>query len=60
MNLTRRDWLRFTGGAALAAALPRSLAVAAAGDERPIIRDYEQPMFDLPGQIRDAVKIESV
>ena len=59
MNLTRRDWLKFTGGAALAASLPRSLAVAA-GPERPLIRDYEQPMFDLPGQFKDPVVVESV
>lgn len=60
MHLTRRDWLKFTGGAALAASLPRSLAAAAARDERPLIRDAEQPMFDLPGQFKEPVIVESV
>jgi L-alanine-DL-glutamate epimerase-like enolase superfamily enzyme len=61
MPLTRRDWLKYTGGAALAASLPRSLfSASAATDLRPLIRDYEQPMFDLPGQFTAPVKIESV
>ena len=58
MQLTRRDWLKFTGAAAVAAALPRSLAAAPAG--RPFIRDAEQPMFDLPGRFKEPVVIESV
>jgi L-alanine-DL-glutamate epimerase-like enolase superfamily enzyme len=62
MNLTRRDWLKLTGGAALAASLPRSLAITAtvAGDEHPLVREFEQPMFDLPGRFKAPVKIESV
>ena len=64
MNLTRRDWLKFTGGAALAASLPRSLATAAdfsaPADVHPLIREFEQPMFNLPGQFTSPVKIESV
>src|SRR6266700_2519163 len=65
MNLTRRDWLTLTGGAALAASLPRSLDAAAADFSAPrdiqsYIRDPEKPMFDLPGQIKTPVKIESV
>ena len=67
MSLTRRDWLKYTGTAALAATLPRSLAAAASTpdfsaprDLHPLIRDLEQPMFDLPGQIKTPVKIESV
>jgi L-alanine-DL-glutamate epimerase-like enolase superfamily enzyme len=66
MPLTRRDWLKYTGGAALAASLPRSLAAAAAADFsaprdiHPLIREPETPMFDLPGQFKAVVKIESV
>lgn len=58
MNLTRRDWLKLTGTAALATALPRSFAadpVAA-----PYIRDAEQPMFDLTGRIKSPVRIASI
>lgn len=58
MNLTRRDWLKLTGGAALGAALPQALS--AASEETPFLRDYERPMFDLPGQIKEPVKIESI
>ncbi len=58
MNLTRRDWLKLTGGAALASALPRSLA--ATDDEHPLVREFEQPMFDLPGRFKAPVKIESI
>ena len=65
MHLTRRDWLRFTGGAALAASLPRSLSAAAAAidyphDVRALIRDAEQPMFDLPARFKAPIIIESV
>ena len=65
MNLTRRDWLKFTGGAALAASLPRSLSAAATAidfphDVTPLIRAGEEPMFDLPGQIKSPVIIESI
>lgn len=59
MKLTRRDWLKLTGGAALAASMPRSLA-AAANNEHPLIREFEQPMFNLPGRFKSPVKIESV
>lgn len=58
MHLSRRDWLKLTGAAAVAAALPRSLAAAPAG--QPFIREAEQPMFDLPGRFKDPVIIESV
>ncbi|HWA07903.1 MAG TPA: mandelate racemase/muconate lactonizing enzyme family protein [Opitutaceae bacterium] len=69
MNLTRRNWLKYTGGAMLAASLPRSLSAAnaksyaefAAPDNiQPYIRQNEQPMFDIPGQIKAPVKIASV
>ncbi len=58
MHLNRRDWLKLTGAAALAAALPRSLAATPA--DSPLIRDAELPMFDLPGRFKDPVIIESV
>ena len=61
MNVTRRDWLKYTGGAALAASLPRSLLAAGAAEEpNPLIRDAERPMFDLPGRFKSPVIIESV
>ena len=59
MKLTRRDWLKYTGGAALTASLPRSLSAAAA-EALPLIRHYEQPMFNLPGRFTSPVIIESV
>jgi L-alanine-DL-glutamate epimerase-like enolase superfamily enzyme len=58
MNLTRRDWLKLTGTAVLATALPRSRA--ADPSVAPYIRDAEQPMFDLTGRIKGAVKIASI
>ena len=39
MKLSRRDWLKLTGAAAMAAALPRNLAAATAGE--PYVRDAE-------------------
>lgn len=61
MKITRRDWLRYTGGAALAASLPRSLLAAeTVASLRPLIRDAEQPMFDLPNRFKSPVIIESV
>lgn len=59
MKTSRRDWLKLTGTAALAASLPRSLAAAVA-QEKVFLRDYEKPMFNLPGQIKDPVMIESI
>lgn len=74
MPLTRRDWLKFTGGASLAASLPTAAhasaadssstpiaasAAPAAGDP-PLVREAEQPMFNLPGQFTSPVKIASV
>ncbi len=59
MKTTRRDWLKLTGSAALAASLPRLLS-AAHVDEPRFLRDYEQPLFDLPGQVKEPVKIASI
>src|SRR5882724_7045331 len=58
MNLTRRDWLKLTGGAALAASLPRPAQAAA--NIQAYVREFEQPMFNLPGRFRAPIKIESV
>jgi len=59
--MTRRDWMKLSAGAALATALPRALAGAASPTAaRRSIPDYEEPMFDLPGRIKDAAKIESI
>ncbi len=64
MSLTRRDWIKLTGGSALAVSLPRSFAAsadfAAPSDVHALIRDAESPMFDLAGQIKDPVIVESV
>ncbi|HWA84938.1 MAG TPA: mandelate racemase/muconate lactonizing enzyme family protein [Opitutus sp.] len=65
MPLTRRDWLKLTGGAALAASFPRVLSARATPvdfprDVRPLIREFEQPMFDLPAKIGEALVIESI
>lgn len=64
MNLSRRDWIKLTGSAALVASLPRPLSAAGAvafpKDVQPFIRDIEKPMFDLPGQIKSPVIIESI
>jgi L-alanine-DL-glutamate epimerase-like enolase superfamily enzyme len=59
--LTRREWLKLTGTFALSTTLPRALAGAASATAaRRSIPDYEEPMFDLPGRIKDAAKIESI
>ncbi len=64
MKTTRRDWLKLTGTAALAATLPRSLAAARAvdfpHDVHPLTRDGERPMFDLPGQVKEPLVIEKI
>src|ERR1043166_7487934 len=59
MKTTRRDWLKLTGSAVLAASLPQILSAAGA-DEKKFLRDYEKPAFDLPGQIKEPVKIASI
>src|SRR4051812_37448922 len=58
MKLSRRDWLKLTGTAAMVSALPRSLAAGPA--VAPYIREAEQPMFDLTGRIKAPVRIASI
>ena len=58
MNIARRDWLKLTGSAA--AALLTNRLGAASEELRPLIRKYEQPMFDLPARFRDAITIQSI
>ncbi len=68
MPLTRRDWLKLTGSAYLAATLPPATAAdtpspASAppnAGASPLVREFEQPMFNLPGQFTSPVKIASV
>ncbi len=57
--LTRREWLMFSGGVILSAALPPRWAAAQQAEPR-VIPDYEQPMFDIPGQIKQPVMIRSI
>ena len=61
MKISRRQWMKLTGNAAFASLLPHSLhAFSEAGNDRPLIRDLETPLFDLPGQISNPVIIESI
>lgn len=68
MQLSRRDWLKLTGGAVLASSLPHALSAGAPTsanvdyphDPQPVLREFEAPMFNLPGQISTPVKIASV
>src|SRR5947208_484486 len=57
MHLSRRDWLKLTASATLAAGWSRG---AAASEEQRFLREYEQPSFDIPGQIKEPVKIASI
>ncbi len=56
--LTRREWLKLTASGALGAALPRTLL--AAMEAKKVDYDYEKPLFDLPGQVKEPVVIESI
>ncbi|HEY4247135.1 MAG TPA: mandelate racemase/muconate lactonizing enzyme family protein [Lacunisphaera sp.] len=68
MQISRRDWLKLTGSAAVAsaftrplfAAMPTSANVDYPHDPRPVLREFETPMFNLPGQIKSPVRIASV
>ncbi|MDR1115409.1 MAG: mandelate racemase/muconate lactonizing enzyme family protein [Tannerella sp.] len=58
MKISRREWLKLSGGAVIAASIPRSLDALIV--EEPLIRDIEAPMFNIPGQISSPVIIEAV
>ena len=58
MKISRREWLKLSGGAIIASSLPRSLNAMAV--EEPFIRTLEEPMFNIPGQISSPVIVESV
>ena len=61
MTTSRRQWLKLTGSTAFASFLLYSpFAFSEAGNDQPLIRDLEAPLFDLPGQISSPVIIESV
>lgn len=61
MKMNRREWLRLMGAAAVAAAIPRPLrAVFQDTVQSPLIRDFEQPLFDIPGQVAAPAIIESI
>src|SRR4051812_47358322 len=63
MKFSRRDWLKYSGSAALAAALPRALSALpydAPANPHPMLRDFEKPMFDIPKQFSTPVKIASI
>ncbi len=57
--LSRRDWMKVGAGAALSAALP-ALPSWGQDDSKRFVTDFDQPMFDIPGKIKDPVKIESI
>lgn len=58
--LSRREWLMLTGGAFLSSAFPSQWASAQQQAEERVIPDYEKPMFNIPGQIKDPVIIQSI
>jgi L-alanine-DL-glutamate epimerase-like enolase superfamily enzyme len=55
--LTRRDWLRVSAVGAVAGTFA---CRGAAAENVPARPDYEQTLFDLPGQINEPVIIESI
>ncbi len=60
MKMTRRRWLQTTSLIALASMIPSSLHAALAIVDKPLLRDFEKPMFDIPSQISVPVIIESI
>ncbi len=56
--LSRRDLLKITAAGAVSAAVSGNLLRA--GETGRLIPDYEKPMFDLPGRIREPVIVESI
>jgi L-alanine-DL-glutamate epimerase-like enolase superfamily enzyme len=58
MGLTRRDWIKLTGAATLWTMTPKTLMRGS--EEKRWMSEDEQPLFNLPGQFKDPVKIESI
>ncbi len=56
--LTRREWLKLAAGTAVGAVVPGNL-LGTEKTER-VIPDYEKPMFDLPGKVKEPVVIEKI
>ncbi|MDR0794575.1 MAG: mandelate racemase/muconate lactonizing enzyme family protein [Tannerella sp.] len=61
MKITRRQWMKLTGSAAMVSFIPSFLyAFNKSENDRPLIRDFETPLFNLPGQFTNPVIIESI
>ena len=62
MKISRRQWMKLTGSVAFASLLPHSLYALSkvADSDQPLIRDFEKPLFNLPGQISAPAIIESI
>ena len=61
MKISRRQWMKLTGGVALTSLLPKSInAFSRTDNDQPLIRDLEAPMFNLPGKFSNPVIIESI
>jgi L-alanine-DL-glutamate epimerase-like enolase superfamily enzyme len=56
--LTRRELLKLTTAGVVSAAVPENLL--AAGETERSIPDYEKPMFNLSGQVKEPVIIETI
>ncbi len=56
--LTRRELLKLSAGAGISAIVPANL-LATEKNQREI-PDYEKPMFDLPGKVKEPVIIEKI
>ena len=57
--LSRRQCIGLVEGAVVCACLPTAVSSQTIRPSR-TLREYEKPMFDLPGQIKQPVKIESI
>src|SRR5262249_52250327 len=58
--LSRRECIGLAGAALLSASFPGALFGADDEMGHRLLRDYEKPIFDIPGQIKTPVKIESI
>lgn len=55
---SRREWLAITGTALIGSAINTDWAMAQQEEQH--LPDYQLPMFNIPGQIKDPVKIASI